>query len=316
MSTSSMFSEASEATAETSFDASVQASWGIPMLEAGSMQAAIAMSASHSNSRSATTARLATREGRTQSSYTYSKALLYSTQLIWDNVDRYKDEFIEAMDELNNIPDTEISNITQQTMLFIGTFGTHVLDLARMGARCRKTTFFSSSLSNEAHSRAAEQASSTSNSYKGSASGSYFSEGLSVSASASYSQATTKGHTSSYDTNQESTMETEYESVTLDCIGEVDVTSACGYMLGTQDQPALVGYRMKPIWELPVFIDKANAVRYIKETIKNVTKSGQQCSTDKCYKLGVCSVDETFWTLSKYKNCTDDTCFNSLWEGT
>eukprot|EP01084_Bolivina_argentea_P308153 532759_1 len=34
MSTSSMFSEASEATAETSFDASVQASWGIPMLEA------------------------------------------------------------------------------------------------------------------------------------------------------------------------------------------------------------------------------------------------------------------------------------------
>eukprot|EP01084_Bolivina_argentea_P308152 532758_1 len=280
------------------------------------MSASIAMAATHSNSRSTTTARDATREGRTQSTYTYSKALLYSTQIIWEDVDQYKDEFITAIETLNTISSTSKSDIIQGTMLFIRSFGTHVLDLARMGARCRKTTFFSSSLSSEAHSIAGEQSASSSNSYSGTAGGKISADGVSVNAKASFSQSTTESHSSLYDTNQESSIETEYESQTLDCIGEVDVTSGCGYMLGTQDQPALVGYRMKPIWRLPVFINKTNAVNYIEEAINNVNNAGEECSIDKCYGIGVCSIDETFWTLSKYKNCTDESCYNLLWEAT
>ena len=56
------------------------------------------MSASHSNSRSSSASRDAAKEGKTSSSYTYSKALLYSTKLLWDDIttETYKDDFIKA----------------------------------------------------------------------------------------------------------------------------------------------------------------------------------------------------------------------------
>lgn len=137
------------------------------------------MSATHSNSRSSTAARSAAREGKTSSSYTYSKATLYSTAMLWNEADiTYKDSFLSAIQGLDNT-----TNNTQEAVakgiLFFQQFGTHALNLARMGARCRETTYFTSSTSSESQSLASESSSASSGSYSGSVSASYSGWGFS-----------------------------------------------------------------------------------------------------------------------------------------
>eukprot|EP01084_Bolivina_argentea_P063776 116366_1 len=296
-STSSMFSESAESTGQKSFSASVSASgWG------SSMSGSVAMSSSYSNSRSSTASKQYARSGKTSSSYTYSKALLYSTQLRWDTIDSYRDEFISAINTIEAA--NGYTDINRNILIFFGDFGTHVLDLAKMGARCRKVTYFGSSMSSEALSYGSSYANSesSSNSFSVSASGGGF--GVSVSASASFSQSSSNSYQHSSQSSSESSEETEYSSETLDCIGEVDVTTACGDILGTKNQPSLVGYRMKRVWDLPIFDEYQVAKQHILRILTNISDSGVECGINNCGGLGMCGIDGSFWTLLKYKYWT------------
>eukprot|EP01084_Bolivina_argentea_P159177 277246_1 len=308
-STSSMYSESAEATGQKSFSASVSASgWG------ASVSGSVAMSSSYSNSRSSTSSKKHARSGKTSSSYTYSKALLYSTQLRWSTINSYTDEFIAAISAIEN--SNNDYDINKNTMLFFGDFGTHVLDLAKMGARCRTVSYFQSSMSSEALSYGSSSANSNSasESYATEVSASY--GGFAASASASFSQSASTSYQQSSESSSESSIETEYQSETLDCVGEVDVTTMCGDMLGTKNQPSLVGYRMKKVWDLPVFDEYPLAKKYILKVLKNISDSGAECGINKCGGLGMCGIDQSFWTLLTYKDWTVNSSFQSLWDST
>ena len=316
MSTSSMTREAYESTGTESFEASVEASgWGF------SVSASTAMSSSFSNSRANSASRSAARSGKSKSSYTYSKALLYSTQLQWDTIKSYRNEFKEAISNLSDLNSTlNETEIYRQTILFIGNFGTHVLDLARMGARCRQTTYYSSSMSSESYSYTSELSSSSSNydSYSSSISGGAF--GFSASASAAYASSSTQGNSESTSGSFEESSTVEYSSERIDCIGEVDITSACGDLLGTQNQPSLVGYRLKAIWDLPIFDEDAYEGNYSTAKINllngltKIDKAAEICGKDNCGGLGICAIDRTFWTSLKYKRWNYNSSFNEFWD--
>eukprot|EP01084_Bolivina_argentea_P209362 356637_1 len=66
-----------------------------------SLNTLFGMSAMYSNSRFSVASRSAARKGKKSSSYTYSKATLYSTQILWDQIESYKDDFITAIMDLN-----------------------------------------------------------------------------------------------------------------------------------------------------------------------------------------------------------------------
>eukprot|EP01084_Bolivina_argentea_P063777 116367_1 len=305
-STSSMFSESAESTGQKSFSASVSASgWG------SSMSGSVAMSSSYSNSRSSTASKQYARSGKTSSSYTYSKALLYSTQLRWDTIDSYRDEFISAINTIEAA--NGYTDINRNILIFFGDFGTHVLDLAKMGARCRQTTYFSSSMSSEAQSNAAQQAGSSSNSYSGSFSASYSGFGVSGSASAAYAQSSSLSTTGSAEGSQELSESFETSTETLDCVGEVDISSLCGQMLGIQDEPALVGYKMKQIWTLPIFDTYPKAQQYLIDTIIKINEEAEICGFEHCGGVAICGIDKRFWSLSKYKKWNSSSSLSSLW---
>ena len=213
----------------------------------------------------------------------------------------------------NTLNQTEIE---RETVLFIGDYGTHVLDLARMGARCRQTTYYSSSMSSESYSYSAESsyASSEEESYSGSVSGGGF--GFSASASAAYAASSTHGESSSTSGSFESQSTVEYSSETIDCIGEVDITNACGDMLGSQNQPSLVGYRLKAIWDLPIFeeVNYTLAKVNLLHGLERINEAAEKCGRDKCGGLGICAIDRTFWTLLKYKKWNENSTFDEFWD--
>eukprot|EP01084_Bolivina_argentea_P063653 116185_1 len=294
MSTASMSREASESTGSKSFSASVEASgWGF------SMSASTAMASTYSNSRSSSASRNQARSGRTESTYTYSKALLYSTQLQWDVISSYKTTVKQA---IQNLETAVSSNVDQLGISFLGDFGTHVLDLARMGARCRQTTYFVSSMSSEAYSYSSQQSSSSASSSSGSLDAGGGGFGFSLSVSAAFSESSSQGNSEANSGFFEASSTTESSSEYIDCTGEVSITSMCGGMLGTQNQPALVGYRMKKIWELPIFDDYPIAKQNIEATIAKINNSAIECGKLHCGGMGVCAIKRSFWTLFEYKN--------------
>eukprot|EP01083_Nonionella_stella_P083580 231164_1 len=98
-----------------STSASVSASgggWG------ASVSASSGMSLSHSNSQSSSNSREAAKDGKTESSYTYSKAFLYAAQMRWErihNLSSYKSSFKEAVaniTSLSQISEFVFSNIS------------------------------------------------------------------------------------------------------------------------------------------------------------------------------------------------------------
>lgn len=303
LSTSSMSREASEATGSNTFQGSVEASgWGF------SVSASTAHSSSFSQSRQSSASRRAASSGKTQST-------LYTTQLQWDEIDSFQDDF---KDQLSRLSTSRLqSDIEKETMLFIGNYGTHVLDLARMGARCRKTTYYSSAMSSESyhHSSQSSYSSSEEESYSGSAGGGAF--GFSASVSAAYADSSTRGNSRAISGSIEASTNVEYSSETVDCIGEVAVTSACGEMLGTQNQPALVGYRLKAIWDLPIFNNEIyypNAKKNLLNGLKNIDQAAIKCGKQHCGGLGICAIKQSFWTLFKYKNWNSNSKYDDIWD--
>eukprot|EP01084_Bolivina_argentea_P028189 52405_1 len=188
------------------------------------------------------------------------------------------------------------SQISQTVIAFFQNFGTAVVEVGKMGAHCSKTRHFQSGMTSEAYSNSNEQASASSQSYEASISGGYSGFGVSVSVSASfgYSSSDSQSSGSEGSGNQEGTVESE--EMKADCSGEVFITSECGGMFGTQNQPALVSYSLKPIWKIRAFDEFPDTEKAIESVLHSLNEAGLECGLKHCGGLSICGANYNFWT--------------------
>lgn len=88
-------------------------------------------------------------------------------------------------------------------------------------------------------------------------------------------------------------------------------------MLGTQNQPALVGYRLKAIWDLPIFNNEIyypNAKKNLLNGLKNIDQAAIKCGKQHCGGLGICAIKQSFWTLFEYKKWNSNSKYDDIWD--
>eukprot|EP01084_Bolivina_argentea_P182257 314675_1 len=158
-------------------------------------------------------------------------------------------------------------------------------------------------MSSNAQSEASLQASKSSEKYSGSSIFSF--AGLTASVSASYSHSASETSSLSISPLFETLTET------LDCAGEVDTASKCGDMSATHYEPALVGYRLKPIWSLPRFNKYSMSKQRLIDVIEKINSSAHSCM-EGC-SFGICGIDDAFWNLKKYQQSDYNSTLSMLW---
>ena len=327
-----MYSESQEYTGTSSFSASLSASgWGF------SASGSAAMSSTHSESSSSNAATTRSSEGTTESQNTFSKAKLCSATLRWDDftinssnssINPFRNKFLIALENLKNdvyssytvgySNDTYVSTgLAQKIINFFGSYGTHVLSVAAMGSICRKTSFFDSSYSYQSYEISSDSANSDNSDFSGSfGGGSDF--GFSASASVSYSQSSGSSYSSSREASGESSTSAKYSIDTIYCVGEVSITTECGEMLGRQDQPSIVEYQLKPIFEIDNLFDIDDIYgEYTKTTMKNVIENVLSHANKKCGNgVGIPSVNSTAWINSNYQTDFNGDDYGYFWDDT
>eukprot|EP01084_Bolivina_argentea_P234715 395128_1 len=146
------------------------------------------------------------------------------------------------------------SDVSKAVISFFQNFGTHVVEVGKMGAHCSKTRHFRSGMTSEAYSNNNEKAASSSQSYEAGVSASVAAYGVSGSVSSSFSYSSSESDSSASEESRQQEINVETEEIVADCSGEVFISSECGGMFGTQNQPALVSYSLKPLWEIGAFL--------------------------------------------------------------
>ena len=323
-SASSLYNDATESSSETSssMDASVKSN-GFGFSVSGKHSS----TAAHSNSKSVSQSISQSKESKTEQQYTSSKAILYSTRIRWDEIDNntystFLKQFINSIDNVDNfIMSSDTSNtsntfetgstidagIAKKIVEFIGTWGTHVLVKGTVGAHCRQTTFFQSSYSVQSYEKSSESASSSSNKYSNSVSGGGSALGFSASVGDQWSDSTKSDYSSSMSASGETSYSAEYSTETTYCAGEVSISSICGSMLGTQDEPALIGYTLQPIYNLPIISDTMEIL--LKQIVSNIMNaSNSLCGNG----FGIARSNYYFWNENKYLDW-DGTNYTQFW---
>eukprot|EP01084_Bolivina_argentea_P042523 78398_1 len=223
--------------------------------------------------------------------------------------------------DLKNIADStsldykEIdARLSTSVIKFFHDFGTHVIKTGKMGAHCSKTTHFSSGMTSEAYSRSNEHAGSQAWGFEGSVSGSYSASGASASVSASFSHNSESSYSKHAEASGKLSETVDISEESTDCSGEVFISSICGDMFGTQNQPVLVGYTLKPVWEIGLFEQYQVANDSMLEVLDSIGLAGIECALKQCGGLGVCAANHAFWNTDKYLHW-DGYDFSAFWNG-
>ncbi|MDA8973252.1 MAC/perforin domain-containing protein [bacterium] len=298
-STSTMFNEAKENTQTSTMKATVKANgFGF------SASASHSTSLTHSRSSSVTKGLEYAQSGKTVSQTKISKAILYSTRIRWDsfNTDNSNCDSEDGNGDVTCFNDdflNDIKNIKDEidSVVFFGTWGTHVLAMGVLGSRCRESTYFEESFSSESYEYSSEYTTSNDNSYETSVSGGGEGDGFGASVDVAFSKSSENKYSTTRSKNGEETYTAEYSTETIACMGEIYITSQCGEMFGRQTEPALVGYNLKPIFEIEaLYSNYTNQMDTLKSTINNIIEH----SISLCDGIGIPAANLDFWETEDY----------------
>ena len=106
----------------------------------------------------------------------------------------------------------------------------------------------------------------------------------------------------------------EYSTDTIYCVGEVDITTQCSETLGRQDEPSLVQYQLKPIFEIDNILEEGNddiSAIAMKNVIENILSSGE----NKCGNgMGISSINSSAWINNNYLSDWDGKDYGYFWD--
>eukprot|EP01084_Bolivina_argentea_P019918 37042_1 len=226
-------------------------------------------------------------------SYTWSFSMetavkYYQAEIDWNDDTihfQYKDSFIKALDNLNDNPTNKI------ILSFIDKWGSHVLTQMQTGATCKETAYSSSKSSKYDVSDFQKHVSSTSFSFL------FFHYN-----SQSNSETQTSG---TYENN------VEYEFDDIYCKGEIEDTSECGGLTGSNNNPVIIS-----IFHIDFVVSvlSNDTMNIIDEFFQYLYYSLDSCANKYCNSDGACTLDANIWSDTFIEDTWDGIDFSMLWD--
>eukprot|EP01083_Nonionella_stella_P021848 60479_1 len=230
-------------------------------------------------------------------SYTWSFSMetsvgYYQAAIDWNDEGmdfQYKDSFLRALVKLSD-------HSNNKTVLsFINSWGSHVLNQMQTGAVCKETAFASSQSTMNQVSDFRQHVVSHSSGFLF-----YHSE----------SQSSSETDTSdTYDNGL------AYQFDDIYCKGEVQDTSACGGVTGTNNNPVIISYELLSIFDIEKVVSLLGNETMVIVTsfFQNLYNSMYECSHQYCSSNGVCTLNEDIWNSEFIDNTWDGIDFSMLW---
>eukprot|EP01083_Nonionella_stella_P118520 353842_1 len=230
-------------------------------------------------------------------SYTWSFSMessvkYYQAAIDWNDeaIDfQYKASFLQSLDDLDQNPNNKT------VLSFINTWGSHVLSQMQTGAVCKETAFASSQSTMNQVSDFRQHVVSHSSGFLF-----YHSE----------SQSSSETDTSdTYDNGL------AYQFDDIYCKGEVQDTSACGGVTGTNNNPVIISYELLSIFDIEKVVSLLGNETMVIVTsfFQNLYNSMYECSHQYCSSNGVCTLNEDIWNSEFIDNTWDGIDFSMLW---